>query len=220
MSAAALPEIPLRDYRDGGLLRYAREHAGAAARLMDTVLAGMGPAGRVLGPALAPADRVAARWLRQAGDPYLAEALAIRAAIGRPGPVAFALPYEFGCTARAFEGAPPTLFRTLVWPFRGLGRLVEAVRLEGEAGPWTTATWPGVIGVLHGAAPGRFAAALNQAPERRSGYGRAADWAIGRRRSLRARALPPPHLLRRVSRPHRISPPPGGCCARRLWRCR
>lgn len=190
----ALPAIPVRDYRKGGLSACARGHAAAARRLMETVLRGMGAPGRALGPLLPLADRIAARHLRRIADPYRDEITALPAAIGRPGPIAFALSYEFGCTARAFPGG--TLFRTLDWPFHGLGALAEIVRLPGAAGEWVTVTWPGVMGVLHGAAPGRFAAALNQAPERTGRLGHPAAWLAGRRHVLAGRGLPPPHLLR------------------------
>lgn len=196
-----LPEIPVHDHRGAGLSglgAFAAARIEAAAGVMDAVLDGMGPAARALRPALGRADRVAERWLRRAGDPYLDEILSIRAAMGRPGPVAFSLSYEFGCTTRVFPGDPPVLFRTLDWPFRGLGERIEIVHLSGPAGDWLTATWPGVVGVIHGLAPGRFAAALNQAPERRTGWGRPVDWLSSKRRFWRADGLPPTHLLRRV----------------------
>lgn len=196
-----LPEIPVRDHRADGLLGHALARIDTARALLETVLGGMGPGGRLLRAGLRPADRLAERWLRRMGDPYLDEILAAARALGRPGGVAFALSYEFGCTARAFErggDGAPTLFRTLDWPFRGLGDRVEVVRLAGPAGEWVTATWPGVLGALHGAAAGRFAAALNQAPERRTGVGRPADWTLSKLRLLRWPGLPPAHLLRRV----------------------
>ena len=194
-----LPPIPVFDRRDTGLLHHAIDGADRAERVMQTVIGGMGFAGRMLPPLLPIPDRVAARRLAAMNDPYRHEILEIRRALGRPGPVAFNLSYEFGCTARAFEtGGAPVLFRTLDWPFRGLGGLAEIVKLRGPAGDWITATWPGVVGCLHGAAPGRFAIALNQAPERRSGLGRAGDWLASKRRFLRATGLPPPHLLRLV----------------------
>lgn len=194
-----LPAIPIHDRRDSGLLEHALEGADRAEAVMKTVIAGMGVAGRAL-PALLPmADRIAERRLIAMNYPYRSEILAIRDASGRPGPVAFNLSYEFGCTARAFEtGDAPVLFRTLDWPFKGLGRLVEILKLRGPSGDWITATWPGVVGCLHGAAPGRFTIALNQAPERRSGTGRAGDWIAGKRRFLKSTGMPPPHLLRWV----------------------
>jgi hypothetical protein len=132
-------------------------------------------------------------------DPYREEILALPQILGRPGAVAFSLSYEWGCTARVFEnGGVPQLFRTLDWPYHGLGARIEVVHLSGPAGDWVTATWPGAMGALHGAAPGRFAVALNQAPERQSGFGRSIDWLVSKRRFLRQTGLPPPHLLRQV----------------------
>ena len=192
----SLPAIPVRDYRHGGMLAYVRDHANGARHLMDTVLAGLGPVGRIGRPFLSGMDRLAGRRLEAMADPYRDEILSIREIVGAPGPIAFSLSYEFGCTARVFpDGA---LFRTLDWPFQGLGELIEIVHLPGKAGDWVTATWPGVVGALHGAAPGRFAAALNQAPERGHRLGRAAAWITSKRRFLKAGGLPPPHLLRLV----------------------
>ncbi|MEM8699337.1 MAG: hypothetical protein AAGF44_09210, partial [Pseudomonadota bacterium] len=192
-----LPSLPIRDYRHGGLSAYAEEHAQSARQLMETVLRGFGPARHLLRRALPWGDRFAERHLARIGDPYLPEIRTIREMLGVPGPIAFALSYEFGCTARGFPGEG-VLFRTLDWPFAGLGRLAEIVHLDGPAGPWTTITWPGVVGALHGAAPGRFAIALNQAPERQTGWGRIADWVASKRRQMRETGLPPTHLLRQV----------------------
>jgi len=194
-----LPEIPVHDFRTGGLPAFAEARRAEAIALMEAVLGGFGPVGRALRPLLPLGDRIAARRLAAAGDPYHAEILALRQVLGRAGPVAFSLSYEWGCTTRIFEtGAAPVLFRTLDWPFHGLGARVEVVHLSGPAGDWVTATWPGLMGVLHGAAPGRFAIAMNQAPERQTGLGRAADWAASKRRFLRGKGWLPAHLLRRV----------------------
>ncbi|MFQ5567376.1 MAG: hypothetical protein ACE5EU_13565 [Paracoccaceae bacterium] len=192
-------EIPEWDYRGSGLLGFARDRREAAAGVMEAVLDGFGLAGKALRPLLPLGDRIAARRLAAMDDPYRDEILSLPALLGRPGAVAFSLSYEFGCTARVFEGGgAPQLFRTLDWPFYGLGARVEVVHLAGPAGDWITATWPGVMGAMHGAAPGRFVIALNQAPERRTGFGRAIDWLAAKRRFLNQTGLPPPHLLRRV----------------------
>ena len=194
-----LPPIPDWDYRQGGLAAFAAERVGAATGLMDTVLAGLGLGGRLLRPLLPLGDRIAARHLARIDDPYREEILALPQLMGRPGAIAFSLSYEWGCTSRAFnsEGVP-VLLRVLDWPFHGIGRLIEVVRLSGSAGDWITATWPGMMGVLHGAAPGRFAIAMNQAPERRTGFGRIADWTGSKYRVLLQPGLPPAHLLRQV----------------------
>lgn len=194
-----LADIPVHDYRDGGLPAFAAARREAALDLMDTILGGFGAAGQALKPLLPLGDRIAARRLAAIGDPYRAEILALPQVLGRPGPVAFSLSYEWGCTTRVFEtGAAPVLLRVLDWPFHGLGARIEVVHLSGPAGDWVTATWPGVMGILHGAAPGRFAIALNQAPERQTGFGRVADWMTAKRRLLRQRGALPAHLLRQV----------------------
>ena len=196
---AELIEIPKWDHRDGGLPAFARARRQAAVDVMEAVLDGFGIAGAALRPLLPLGDRIAARRLAAMNDPYRAEILALPQVMGRPGAVAFSLSYEFACTARVFEtGGVPRLLRVLDWPFHGLGTRIEVVRLNGPAGDWVTATWPGVMGVLHGAAPGRFAAALNQAPEPRTGFGRVADWLSAKRRFLRQTGMAPQHLLRQV----------------------
>ncbi len=191
--------IPDWDYRTGGLAAFAADRHSEASAVMEAVLDGLGLAGTALRPLLPLGDRIAARHLKRIDDPYRDEILALPRLMGRPGAIAFSLSYEWGCTSRAFaKGGVPTLFRVLDWPFAGLGQRIEVVRLSGPAGDWITATWPGVVGVLHGAAPGRFAIALNQAPERRTGLGRPADWVSAKRRFLRQQGLPPAHLLRQV----------------------
>lgn len=192
-----LPKIPVHDHRVAGMLSYQRDASERAGRVMDTVLAGMGRTGKVGRLFLPLADRMADNRLTMMMDPYQGEIHAIRRWVDRPGPIAFNLSYEFGCTARAFDGAQPVLFRTLDWPFQGIGAMVEIVLLPGEAGDWITATWPGVVGCLQGAAPGRFAAALNQAPERVKG-GRARSWLTAKRRVLKGAGIAPAHLLRQV----------------------
>lgn len=194
-----LMTLPVHDYRDRDMLAFVRDHRAAAIDLLRTVMAGLGPLGRLLPPALPAADRLARRRLMAMRDPYRREIRHIARLLGRPGPAFFNLSYEFGCTARVFEtGAAPILFRTLDWPFRGLGERARILRLTGAAGEWALVTWPGVIGCLQGTAPGRFAAVLNQAPERASRLGRLPAWVGEKRRFLRATGLPPAHLLRLV----------------------
>ena len=75
--------------------------------------------------------------------------------------------YQWGCTSCARDDAEhgaPWLARTLDWPFPGLGRHVEVVQMAGAAGDFYSIAWPGFVGVLTGMAPGRFSAAINQAP--------------------------------------------------------
>ena len=90
------------------------------------------------------------------------------------------------------------LLRVLDWSLAGLGAQVVAARRTGPAGPWTDLTWPGFSGVIQALAPGRFAAAFNQAPMETRGSGLVLDWLRNRNELWRRPALPPAHLLRRV----------------------
>lgn len=81
----------------------------------------------------------------------------------------------------------------------GIGRHLVLARFATPLGPFISATWPGYADVLTAMAPGRFAAAINQAPRlAASGIGPVDD-VLNRLRMLRLEgALPAPHLLRRV----------------------
>lgn len=147
------------------------------------------------------ADALSRRWLARSGNPYLPEIDALAAEIGRPGGYFLNINHEWGCTTRAAptaDGQAAQLLRVLDWPNDGLGRQVTAVHLEGPAGPWTNLTWPGFAGVIQAQAPGRFAAAFNQAPLRRTTGLLPLDWVAARRRWWRNGGLPPAHLLRRA----------------------
>jgi hypothetical protein len=149
------------------------------------------------------ADPLVRHWMRRSGTPYLDEIDTVARALGRPGIWLLHGAYLFGCTALADERPEgPRLRRTLDWPFPGLGRLVEVVRRHGTAGDYLNVTWPGFVGVLTAVAPGRFAAAINQAPMRRRTNLTALlwlDYALNALDGLRGSGrLPPEHLLRHV----------------------
>ncbi len=157
---------------------------------------------RVPRSALRGLDAVSRRWLVKWNNAYLPEIDAIAARLGRPGGYFLAVNYEWGCTVSV--GSAPDqqsarLARTLDWSMEGLGRHVIAARVAASAGPYITLTWPGFTGVLQAMAPGRFAAALNQAPMRRLGGGvYPLDWAANRARVWRMPHPMPVHLMRRV----------------------
>lgn len=88
--------------------------------------------------------------------------------------------------------------RVLDWRTPGLGRHVIAARVESPHGRFVTLTWPGYTGVLTGMAPGRFSAALNQAPMRKAIGFYVLDWAVSRRRVWTMPHPTPAHLLRSV----------------------
>ena len=157
--------------------------------------------GHIPGVALRLADAVSRRWLARWHDPYVQEIDRIAALIGRPGAYFLNVSYEWGCTSSAgppAAGDAPLLTRVLDWPERGLGRHVVAARIHSPIGRWLSLTWPGYTGVLQAVAPGRFAAALNQAPmEQPIGF-YPLDWLINRTRVWKQPHLTAAHLLRRV----------------------
>ena len=152
--------------------------------------------------ALAMLDAVSRRWLVRARSPHLAEIDHVARLLARPGAYFLSVNYEWGCTVRvgpAPDGQSARIARVLDWATPGLGRHIVAAHVKSPAGRFLTLTWPGYTGVLQGMAPGRFSAALNQAPMARSGGGLLPlDWAVNRSRVWRSDALTPAHLLREV----------------------
>lgn len=150
---------------------------------------------------LAAADRVSRRWMARNCTPYRDDVARIAARLGMPGAWFLNASFEWCCTcgvAPDAERGTMRLLRVLDWRLDGLGEGLVAVRQSGPAGPWVNLTWPGFAGVVTAAAPGRFAAAINQAPMPKAGLGLAGDWAVGRARVWRSCAVPPMHLLRQV----------------------
>ena len=196
---SGLVVIPLTDLRDGGPARLAPDAIARARALRDDCITWLSPSVRLLLPAM---DAVTRHWLKRSDSPYVADIASIAAALGFPGVWFLNGTYEWGCTAvaRDEEGAP-WLARTLDWPFPGLGRHLEIARMRGTAGEFYNATWPGYAGVLTASAPGRFAAAINQAPLWRRTirpWLRPYDLAVNALRTWRVRFFPPDHLLRQV----------------------
>ncbi len=188
------------DVRDGGTLRHASERRAGARALRDECVAWFPFVARPLVPLL---DAIARRWLTRSLSPYVGEVRAVAAALGFPGIWFLNGSYQWSCTSCAREeGAVPWLARTLDWPFPGLGRHVEIARMKGPAGEFFNATWPGYVGVLTAMAPGRFAAAINQAPLKRRSHLRGLrfyDIALNAVGTLwRVRDIPPDQLLRQV----------------------
>jgi hypothetical protein len=197
----ALRAIPMVDVREGGPVRHAREARERTLALRADLVGRMPVA--ALAPLMPLLDRITRRWLLRAQAPYVGEIEAIAATLGISGLWFLNGSYQWGCTALAREeSGAPWLARTLDWPFHGIGRNVEVARMRGPAGEFFSATWPGYVGVLTAMAPGRFAAALNQAPlHRRS------QWAVLRFYDIAANAvqtwrtvrnIPPDQLLRQV----------------------
>ena len=158
-------------------------------------LVGAGP-GHILANAT---DRASKRWLQKAQNPYLEEISLIAAAMRRPGTYVLNTCVEWGCTSGVWASEDgPLLRRVLDWPFPRLGEFPVVAQFRGPQGDYYNVTWPGFSGVLQAMAPGRFAAALNQAPRRKHAGGFAGAWIAGRVKTGKTMALPPTHLLRRV----------------------
>lgn len=194
-SDAHLPEIPFLDLGDAGLPALGRQ-AEAGARALLGVAARRYPSFMIrLG------DSLSGRWLEAADNPYRGEIAGLADELKAPGVTFLNVNFEWGCTsglAPCAERVTPRLLRILDWRFEGLGKYLVAARLEAPAGPWLNLTWPGFLGVVQAYAPGRFAAALHQAPMRRHVPFMPLDWLINRWRLWQGRGLPPSHLLRQV----------------------
>ncbi|MCB1526639.1 MAG: hypothetical protein KDJ45_02920 [Hyphomicrobiaceae bacterium] len=190
-----LPSIPLLEVGPDFPMETLEREFDRANRLLDQATT------IVPRRALASLDRVSRRWLQRWNNSHLPEIDRIASKLGRPGAYFLSVNYEWGCTCRVApspDGSSARLVRVLDWRTDGLGENVLAARVAGRVGPFLTMTWPGYTGVLQAVAPGRFAAALNQAPMRKAlGY-YYIDWAANRRRVWNMPHGTPAHLLRTV----------------------
>jgi hypothetical protein len=191
-------EIPLSDIGAGGAAGLFDAHAERAAALVAQALA----AHPLLPLAARLGDRVSRRWLERQADPYLAEIRHVAERLARPGAYFLNIIYEWACSSSVAPdpaGEGMRLIRVLDWGLAGIGRYLVLARFASAAGPYVSATWPGYVGVLTAMAPGRFAAAINQAPRLPVSGIAAVDAAVNRWRMLRrAGTVPAAHLLRRV----------------------
>jgi hypothetical protein len=196
---SSLPDIPLVDIREGGPVRQAQERAERARALRDDCLSCFP---KPLAAALPMLDAMARRWLSRSQSPYVREIEGIAAALGFSGVWFLNGSYSWGCTTMTRdEQGGPWLVRSLDWPFPGLGRHVEVAHKWGEAGEFYSVTWPGYVGTLTAMAPGRFGAAINQAPlwrRTRHPWLRPYDLAANAAKTWRIRHIPPDQLLRQA----------------------
>lgn len=195
VSGMDLPSIPVVSAGPGFPLETLRLHEARAHALMDCATAGVSPR------TLRLLDALSRRWLARQHNAHLTEIDAIAHLLARPGAYFLSVNYEWGCTCRvapAPDGQSARLVRVLDWVTGGLGRYVIAVQVAGRAGPYVSLAWPGYAGVLQAMAPGRFSAALNQAPMRQHTGVFHLDWALGRARVWRLRYPAPAQLLRNV----------------------
>ena len=191
-----LPEIPFADIRGGTALDLLERFPDTARSLAAAALNTFGFISRAAGAVAMPlGDHASRNWLARAGNPYLAEIDALAARLGIRGVHFLNVCFEWGCTSGVWD---TTLRRVLDWPFPNLGTHMVVARQSGPAGDYFNITWPGLSGSFQGLAPGRFAAAINQAPARKHRAGLAGDWLANRIAVRDETGMPPAHLLRIV----------------------
>jgi hypothetical protein len=197
---AGLPEIPFVDIRGGTPVDLLARHPDAARALAKATTRTFGLASELGARAAFPAmDRVSRAWLERTGNPYREEIRAFEKMLGIRGVTTLNICFEWGCTSGAFRTKDGVVLRRVLdWKFPALGEHLVVAHQRGPAGDFYNVTWPGMSGIYHALAPGRFAAAINQAPMRRHGRGLALDWAKNRVDTRNGGGLPAAHLLRRV----------------------
>jgi hypothetical protein len=185
---------------NGTPLELAMRHPDAAKAMVRAAEDTFGLPSRLAARMIAPlTDRLSREWLVRQNNPYLAEIDAIAQKLGIAGVHSLNVCFEWGCTGGIWPSADgPVLRRVLDWPFPGLGESQVVLRQPGDAGSFFNIGWPGMVGVVQGLAPGRFAAAIHQAPMRKHGGGLISDWWKNRLATRQNRGLPPVHLLRSI----------------------
>lgn len=190
--------VPLIDVGRGGAAALCEAQRETAAALLDEALHTL----PLLPLAARLIDPFSRTWLERHQSPYLDEIHEVARLIGAEGVYFLNVVYEWACSTSAGPdpgGMGMRLIRILDWRLRGTGRYGAIARHEADRGPFYNATWPGYAGVVTGMAPGRFAAAINQAPRLAESGLRWADEVVARWRMLRRDSgLPATHLLRRV----------------------
>jgi hypothetical protein len=190
-------ELPFLDAGDGGAVALVDAAPEAARALVATALG----AHKLL-PRVAPlGDALSRRWLERNRNPYGPEIAAVARRVGRPGVFLLNCVYEWACSTSAGPdraGDGNRMIRVLDWGMKGIGRYAVMARHASAAGSYLAATWPGYAGVLTAMAPGRFAAAINQAPQQRLARLPVANEIAIRLDMLRRGGIPAAHLLRRV----------------------
>ena len=195
-----LPPIPFADIRGGTSVDLLKIFPGKAEALARGATNTFGLASRAAGAVALPlGDRASRNWLARTGNPYRAEIDALAGRLQIRGVYFLNLCFEWGCTGGVWASQTgPVLRRVLDWPFPALGTSMVVALQDGKAGAFYNITWPGLSGSFQGLAPGRFAAAINQAPMRRHRAGYAGDWLRNRIAVRGETGLPPAHLLRLV----------------------
>ena len=191
-----IPVVDVGQSASGDLCRHDPEQA---RRLVDEVL---GPRCHPLLPYAAKLlDRLSHSWLVRQSNPYLEEIRDVATVLRRPGAYFLNTVYEWACSTSVApdDAGGQRMIRVLDWGMPGLGRSVVIARHASNGHSFYSATWPGYAGVLTAMAPGRFSAAINQAPKMRVLGVEVVDEFVTRLRVTRSRGtMPGTHLLRRV----------------------
>jgi hypothetical protein len=191
-------QIPILDVgRRGAVGLYEAAATDAAAMVAGAM---GGHVGLELGGWLG--DRLSRLWLKRRDNPFYGEIATVARAMGRPGVYLLNIIYEWACSTSA--GPDPTadgnrMIRVLDWGLRSIGQYVVVGRHDTDHGVYYNITWPGFAGVLTAMAPGRFSAAINQAPRQMPSGLRWLDEFIVHLGMYRALGtIPVAHHLRRV----------------------
>jgi hypothetical protein len=195
-----LEDIPFIDIRGSSPTQLLELYANKAQNLVEASKNTFGLASKLASHLALPiADQLARAWLHKTQNPYRNEIELYTKILPIKGLLALNLSYEWGCTSGAYKNdGRVTLLRVLDWPFPALGSNIVVAHQRGSAGDFYNITWPGVSGIFQAITPGRFAAALNQAPMRRYKTGIVIDWIRNRARFNKSSSLPPAHLLRKA----------------------
>lgn len=197
MLKTTIPFVDLRGKTPVDLLRAFPDKANALIKA-STYAFGL-PSHLASYVALPFMDKKSHAWLTTTRNPYLYEIETFADILDVPGVFALNTCYEWGCTSGVYRtGESVSMLRVMDWPFPELGKQMMVVRQMGKAGDFYNLTWPGVSGVYTAMAPGRFSAAINQAPMRRHGRSFLGDWYQNRKMVQDETGMPPAHLLRQV----------------------
>ena len=192
--------IPFIDLRDKTLVDLLRMFPDKAQELIRAARRTYGLPSAIASAALMPlADKWSQAWLARTVNPYLHEIESMADVMECRGLYALNICFEWGCTSGLWRTENTiSLLRVLDWPFPELGKHIVILHQKGKAGEFYNITWPGVTGVFTGMAPGRFTAAINQAPMKKHGRGFIGDWATNRKIAYESQGIPAAHLLRQV----------------------
>lgn len=192
--------IPFVDIRSNGPRQLVRDYGDGAKSLIAASRRTLGLFSELVSCVVLPSgDRVSRDWLIETNNPYLGEIDYCADRLKVTGVYALNICFEWGCTSAVYaKEGKPTLTRVLDWMIPKLGENIVVALQNGRSGDFYNVTWPGVSGMFHGMAPGRFSASLNQAPMQRHRLTYIGDWIKNRKKVFEATGLPPAHLLRMI----------------------